>query len=65
MGIESSDSTNESKFEMHINLQEWSQDKEVFAACEKLAEREGLNKETFGKATWTFLTFVLGTRLIL
>ena len=50
----------QSKVEQRINLVNWSQRKDVKAAWDKLAEREGLEKEAFEKATWNFLGFVLG-----
>lgn len=43
-----------------VNLVKWSQQKEVKAAWERLAEREGLQKEAFEQATWGFVDFVLG-----
>lgn len=49
-----------SKVEQRIDLIKWSQKKEVKEAWEKLAEREGLDKSAFEKATWGFLGFVLG-----
>jgi len=49
-----------SKLESHIDLTKWSQDAKVKEAWEKLADREGLDKSAFDKATWQFLSFVLG-----
>jgi hypothetical protein len=49
-----------SKVANRINLAKWSQQEEVKKAWEKLAEREGLQKDAFEKATWGFLDFVLG-----
>ncbi|KZL74306.1 NAD dependent epimerase dehydratase family protein [Colletotrichum tofieldiae] len=49
-----------SKLEQRIDLVKWSQQKEVKKAWDKLAEREGLEKDAFEKATWDFLGFVLG-----
>jgi hypothetical protein len=43
-----------------ISLAKWSQQDEVKKAWERLAEREGLQKDAFEKATWAFLDFVLG-----
>lgn len=43
-----------------ISLAKWSQQEEVKKAWERLAEREGLDKSSFEKATWAFLDFVLG-----
>jgi hypothetical protein len=50
----------QSKVEQRINLAKWSQQREVRQAWEKLADREGLEKDAFEKATWAFLDFVLG-----
>ena len=52
--------TEQNKVEQRINLVNWSQRKDVKAAWDRLAEREGLEKEAFEKATWSFLGFVLG-----
>jgi hypothetical protein len=49
-----------SVLEQRVSLVRWSQTKEVREAWERLAEREGLRKEAFGKATWGFADFVLG-----
>ncbi|KAM7201972.1 Iridoid synthase [Naviculisporaceae sp. PSN 640] len=49
-----------SKLEQRINLTKWSQEKEVKEAWDRLAEREGLQKDAFEKATWGFLDFILG-----
>lgn len=49
-----------SKVEQRINLAKWSQQKEVQQAWAKLADKEGLEKDVFEKATWAFLDFVLG-----
>ncbi len=49
-----------SKVANRISLVKWSQQEEVKKAWEKLAEREGLEKSAFEKATWEFLDFVLG-----
>jgi hypothetical protein len=43
-----------------IDLVKWSQKKEVKEAWNKLAERDGLEKDVLEKATWGFLGFVLG-----
>lgn len=50
----------QSVVEMRINLANWSQRKDVLEAWNRLAEREGLQKDSFEKATWFFLNFVLG-----
>ncbi|KAK4125378.1 NAD(P)-binding domain protein [Parathielavia appendiculata] len=49
-----------SVLEQRISLVKWSQKKDVHEAWDRLAEREGLQKDAFGKATWAFLDFVLG-----
>lgn len=46
--------------EQRIDLVKWSQKDEVKEAWARLAERDGLEKESFEKATWQFLGFVLG-----
>ena len=52
----------QSKVEQHIDIVKWSQRSDVKQAWEKIAEREGLDKEVFEKATWGFLGFVLGRK---
>jgi len=52
--------TPRSKVEQRIDLIKWSQREDVKEAWNKLAEREGLEKDAFEKATWGFLGFVLG-----
>ncbi|KAK4096369.1 NAD(P)-binding domain protein [Parathielavia hyrcaniae] len=49
-----------SVLEQRVSLVKWSQKAEVKEAWERLAEREGLQRDVFGKATWAFLDFVLG-----
>ena len=46
--------------EQKIDLVKWSQREDVQEAWKKLAERDGLEKDAFEKATWGFLGFVLG-----
>jgi hypothetical protein len=46
--------------EQRIGLMKWSQKKEVKEAWERVAKREGLEKDALEKATWGFLGFVLG-----
>ena len=48
--------------ETRVDLEKWAQRKEVREAWEMIAEREGVDKEAFGKATWGFLGFVLGRK---
>ncbi|KAF9869944.1 nad dependent epimerase dehydratase family protein [Colletotrichum karsti] len=49
-----------SKLEQRIDMVKWSQQDDVKKAWDRLAEREGLEKDAFEKATWAFLGFVLG-----
>lgn len=46
--------------QQRIDLIQWSKKGEVKKAWEKLAQRDGLEKDSFEKATWGFLGFVLG-----
>jgi nucleoside-diphosphate-sugar epimerase len=48
--------------EQHIDLIKWSQRTDVKQAWDRIAEREGLDKENFEKATWAFLGFCLGRK---
>ncbi|KAL9103957.1 MAG: hypothetical protein Q9163_001063 [Psora crenata] len=48
------------KVEQKIDLIKWSKRLDVRGAWEKLCERDGLEKDSFEKATWGFLGFVLG-----
>ena len=48
--------------ETRIDLQKWAERKEVREAWERIAERDGLEKEAFEKATWGFVGFVLGRK---
>ena len=52
--------TSQSKVEQQVDLVKWSQRDDVKNAWQKVAEREGLDKSAFEKATWGFLGFVLG-----
>ncbi|KAF2144737.1 uncharacterized protein K452DRAFT_325221 [Aplosporella prunicola CBS 121167] len=56
LGIQST----QSAVEAAIDLETWSQKAEVKEAWDRLAAREGLEKDAFEKATWAFLKFVLG-----
>ncbi|KAK3336346.1 hypothetical protein B0T19DRAFT_36331 [Cercophora scortea] len=49
-----------SRLEQRISLVKWSQMDEVKQSWNRLAEREGLQKEALEKATWAFVDFVLG-----
>jgi len=49
-----------SRLEQRVNLVKWSRQKEVKDAWDRLATREGLQKDAFEKATWDFLDFILG-----
>lgn len=59
-GLVGSKVLEQSKVEQRIDLVKWSQRDDVKKAWETLAEREGLEKDGFEKATWSFLGFVLG-----
>ena len=50
----------QSAVEQKIDLIRWSQRDDVKKAWQSLAERDGLDKDALGKATWGFLGFVLG-----
>lgn len=45
--------------EQRIDLVKWSRNPEVKETWEKIAQREGFEKDAFEKATWDFLGFVL------
>lgn len=45
---------------MRIDLLSWAALGEVREAWERVAEREGLRRDSFEQATWFFLNFVLG-----
>lgn len=60
LGLHNHPSTAQSKVEQHMDLVTWSQNEKVKSAWAKVADREGLKKEAFEKATWGFLGFVLG-----
>ncbi|KAL2147108.1 hypothetical protein VTI28DRAFT_538 [Corynascus sepedonium] len=49
-----------SALDQTVSLAKWSQKEEVRAAWERLAAREGLQRDAFDKATWEFVDFVLG-----
>lgn len=59
-GLVGSAALKQSKVEQRIDLIKWSQRDDVKKAWEKLAEREGLEKDALEKATWGFLSFVFG-----
>lgn len=60
LGIENSPKVARSKVESRIVLSNWAQRDDVKEAWERLADREGLDKDALQKATWGFLNFVLG-----
>ncbi|OCL14855.1 NAD(P)-binding protein [Glonium stellatum] len=60
LGLVGSRMVYQGKVEQRVDLMKWSQREDVKKAWEKLAEREGLNKDALSKATWAFLGFVLG-----
>ena len=49
-----------SRVEQKIDLVKWSQRDDVQTAWKKLRDRDGLDSDAFGNATWAFLGFVLG-----
>ncbi|KAL2153816.1 hypothetical protein VTH82DRAFT_2491 [Thermothelomyces myriococcoides] len=49
-----------STLEQTVNLAKWSQREDVRRVWDRLAEREGLQKDAFDQATWAFVDFVLG-----
>jgi nucleoside-diphosphate-sugar epimerase len=59
-GLIGSSALQQNCVEQRIDLVKWSQRDDVKEAWGKLAEREGLEKDGFEKATWGFLGFVLG-----
>jgi hypothetical protein len=63
LGLEGTPVLQPNKVEQHVDLVKWSQRCDVKAAWESIAEREGLEKENFEKATWAFLGFVLGRKV--
>lgn len=60
IGIQGTPVLQKSVVEQQIDLVKWSQRADVKGAWESFAERKGLDKEIFDKATWAFLGFVLG-----
>lgn len=58
--VGSSSALTQSKVEQHVDLEKWSKRSDVQSAWNTIAEREGLDKSIFGKATWGFLGFALG-----
>lgn len=46
--------------EQHIDLVEWSKNPKINETWDRLAKEHGLEYDTFEKATWGFLGFVLG-----
>ena len=60
LGLEGSDALKPSYISARIDVTKWSQQDEVKKAWEELAQKEGLEKEAFEKATWSFLLFELG-----
>jgi nucleoside-diphosphate-sugar epimerase len=57
---ESSVSTQSSALHLQIDPQKWAQRADVLAAWDKLKTKYGLDQAVWDKATWDFLTFVLG-----
>lgn len=48
------------KIQQMVDLIQWSKQSDVKQAWERLADREGLDKDALDKATWAFLAMVLG-----
>ncbi|AEO54541.1 NAD(P)-binding domain protein [Thermothelomyces thermophilus ATCC 42464] len=49
-----------SALEQTVSLAKWSRREDVREAWDRLAEREGLQKDAFDNATWAFVDFELG-----
>lgn len=60
LGLKGHGITEQSSVDQQVDLVKWSQRDDVKAAWSKVADREGLDKSAFEKATWGFLGFVLG-----
>lgn len=60
LGLQGTESMEPSQVVQQIYLVAWSQRKEVREAWQRLAAREGLEQDSFEKATWDFLGTVLG-----
>jgi nucleoside-diphosphate-sugar epimerase len=60
LGLVGHPAVSQSKVEQHIDLVKWSQRDDVKQAWAKVADRKGLQRDAFEKATWGFLGFVLG-----
>ncbi|KAL1601740.1 hypothetical protein SLS60_006655 [Paraconiothyrium brasiliense] len=60
LGLQGHGITQQSNIDQQIDLIKWSNRDDVKNAWLNVAEREGLDKTTFEKATWGFLGFVLG-----
>lgn len=62
LGLQGHPALEQSVVEQHIDLEKWSQRSDVVQAWERIAEKHGLQKDAFEKATWDFLGFVLGRK---
>ena len=60
LGLEGSDALKPSSITARIDVTKWSQQEEIKKAWEELAQKEGLEKDAFERATWAFLLFELG-----
>ncbi|KAL0474995.1 hypothetical protein QR685DRAFT_511403 [Neurospora intermedia] len=60
LGLEGAKSIPPSQLEQRISLVKWSKTEEVKQAWNRLADREGLQKDALEKATWAFTDFILG-----
>jgi nucleoside-diphosphate-sugar epimerase len=59
-GLKDTKYVKQSRVEQKIDLIKWSQRSDVKSAWDRLAKREGLEKDALEKATWGFLGFVFG-----
>ncbi|KAI4723199.1 NAD dependent epimerase/dehydratase family protein [Aureobasidium sp. EXF-10727] len=47
-------------FHLQVDVEKWAQRKDVIEAWEGIRDKHNLDQKAWGKATWNFLTFVLG-----
>jgi hypothetical protein len=60
LGLVGSEAVKQTLLEARLDVTKWAARDDVKAAWGRLAERHGLEKDAFEKATWAFLLFVLG-----
>jgi len=60
LGLEGTELLKPSKVENRISLAKWSKRTDVKQAWERVADKSGIDKAIWEKATWGFLDFVLG-----